>query len=357
MKKPIRKLTALFCAAVMAIMSAFACGITAGATSLYELISELKKYKITSDTKLDSSIYGYYKTVSDHLVIYISGLDALEAAQIEETANSDGYELSTALVFDNGIGIGYENSNQAMLLGKTYVTNVIRGASFTHAGSVYKFMIEIETSDLMLDTLNNAKAAAISIRALNTSSQIKTYYGGKKVYYIPFSSDDKGITDISTLTFSGLTSRVYTGKEITPEVTIKDGTYTLRNGTDYRMSYLNNTKVGIATAIITGKGSYTGTKRLKFKIIPKGTSITKVSLHREKLTILWEGVDNVDKYYVYMSEDKGLSYTLLGTVKAGTTKYVTPFPAGSRYTFRIRTSKTVDGKIYYGPYSRALMVH
>ncbi|MBQ9382660.1 MAG: hypothetical protein IJT87_00335 [Ruminiclostridium sp.] len=354
--KSLRKLTALFCAAVIAVISAFACGVTAGATSLYELISELKKYKITSDTKLDSSVYGYYKTDSDHLVIYISGLDALEAAQIEETANSDGYELSMALVFDNGIGLGYENSNQAMLLGKTYVTNVIRSASFTHAGSVYKFMIEVETSDLMLETLNNSKAAAVSIRALNTASQIKTYYNGKKVLYIPFSSDDKGITDITTLSFSGLTSRVYTGKEVAPEVTVKDGSYILRNGTDYRMSYLNNVKVGIATAVITGKGSYSGTKKLKFKIVPKGTTITKFTLNRDKLTVNWEDVENVDKYYIYMSEDKGLTYTLLGSVKAGTTKFVTKFPAGSKYTFRVRTSKTVDGKKYYGPYSRAVMV-
>ena len=41
---------------------------------------------------------------------------------------------------------------------------------------------------------------------------------------------------------------------------------TLKKGTDYTVSYKNNTNVGTATVTITGKGNYTGTVKKTFKI-------------------------------------------------------------------------------------------
>jgi len=75
--------------------------------------------------------------------------------------------------------------------------------------------------------------------------------------------------EISKLTVSKLKSMVYTGKALKPSVTIKDGTKTLIKGTDYTVSYKNNIKVGNATIIITGKENYTGTVKVKFKIVAK----------------------------------------------------------------------------------------
>ncbi|MBQ9067555.1 MAG: RICIN domain-containing protein, partial [Eggerthellaceae bacterium] len=42
---------------------------------------------------------------------------------------------------------------------------------------------------------------------------------------------------------------------------------TLKAGTDYTVSYSNNTKVGTATVKVTGKGNYTGTKSATFNIV------------------------------------------------------------------------------------------
>ena len=58
----------------------------------------------------------------------------------------------------------------------------------------------------------------------------------------------------------------YTGSEIKPEPTVKDGNDTLIKGTDYDVSYKDNIDVGIATVIITAKGGYTGTKEITFEI-------------------------------------------------------------------------------------------
>ena len=65
-------------------------------------------------------------------------------------------------------------------------------------------------------------------------------------------SISKASVTLSTSTYA------YDGKAKKPGVTVKLNGKTLKNGTDYTVSYSNNTKVGTATVKITGKGNYTG---------------------------------------------------------------------------------------------------
>lgn len=58
----------------------------------------------------------------------------------------------------------------------------------------------------------------------------------------------------------------YDGTAKRPTVTVKDGSATLRNGTDYSVSYSNNVNAGTATVTVTGKGNYTGTATKTFTI-------------------------------------------------------------------------------------------
>ena len=64
----------------------------------------------------------------------------------------------------------------------------------------------------------------------------------------------------------------YSGSAKTPTVTVKDGSKALVKGTDYNVSYENNTNVGTAKAIVTGIGSYTGTTWALFTIKAGKTS-------------------------------------------------------------------------------------
>ncbi len=58
---------------------------------------------------------------------------------------------------------------------------------------------------------------------------------------------------------------VYNGKAQEP-VVVKDGTKTLVKGTDYTIKYTNNTNVGTAKAVVTGKGNYKGSQTITFQI-------------------------------------------------------------------------------------------
>ena len=82
---------------------------------------------------------------------------------------------------------------------------------------------------------------------------------------------------ISSASFAAIESQTYTGKALTPGVTATFNGVNLRLGTDYTLSYANNTDVGTATVTVSGKGNFTGTKTLQFEIAKASVSKCTVS--------------------------------------------------------------------------------
>lgn len=58
----------------------------------------------------------------------------------------------------------------------------------------------------------------------------------------------------------------WTGKPICPNVLIKDGNYTLKEGVDYTITYANNVDIGSGKVIVKGKGEWEGTSEYEFSI-------------------------------------------------------------------------------------------
>ena len=78
----------------------------------------------------------------------------------------------------------------------------------------------------------------------------------------------KSIAD-STVKIDSIPNQVYDGgNELKPLPVVKDGTTPLVKGTDYTVSYTNNTNAGTATLTIKGKENYTGTTTANFTIDP-----------------------------------------------------------------------------------------
>jgi len=84
---------------------------------------------------------------------------------------------------------------------------------------------------------------------------------------IKSNSGQEGV-DLSkgTISFVSNETVIYTGKPITPEEIVLVDDKKLTRDQDYTMSYENNTNVGTAKAIATGKGNYTGTASKTFTI-------------------------------------------------------------------------------------------
>ncbi|MBO4373768.1 MAG: hypothetical protein J5829_01550 [Lachnospiraceae bacterium] len=76
----------------------------------------------------------------------------------------------------------------------------------------------------------------------------------------------------SDITVAAIADEVYTGKAITPSVTVSDGSALLIPGKDYTLEYANNVDAGdksateAPTVIITGRGAYCGVRTEKFTI-------------------------------------------------------------------------------------------
>ncbi len=84
---------------------------------------------------------------------------------------------------------------------------------------------------------------------------------------------------------SAIKARTYTGKAIRPKPTVSLGSTKLVAGTDYTLSYANNTNAGTATITIKGKGAYTGTRKVTFKIV-KAANTVVAKAKKEKVSIV-----------------------------------------------------------------------
>ena len=91
-------------------------------------------------------------------------------------------------------------------------------------------------------------------------------------------------TSISNATVSGIANQTYTGTALKPKPTVKVGATTLREGTDYTLSYKNNTNVGTASVTVTGKGNYTGTITKTFVIAKRSISGATVGVATQTYT-------------------------------------------------------------------------
>ncbi len=97
--------------------------------------------------------------------------------------------------------------------------------------------------------------------------------------------DDPTVTEI-TADMITVADETYTGKALTPKVTVKDGNRILTEGDDYEKRYSNNTNAGKGKVTVTGKGDYTGEASKEFTINPKKIT-PAVSLSAAKYT--WNG--------------------------------------------------------------------
>ena len=105
-----------------------------------------------------------------------------------------------------------------------------------------------------LNAVNAGKAKVkVTGRGLYSGSITKTFS------IVPRSLDSSCLREIA--------DQIYTGSGLEPDVTVKDGSYTLVKGKDYSVSYSSNRSVGTGTARITLKGNYTGTLRQSFRIV------------------------------------------------------------------------------------------
>ncbi|MBR3737359.1 MAG: fibronectin type III domain-containing protein [Eubacterium sp.] len=184
---------------------------------------------------------------------------------------------------------------------------------------------------------------------------------GKSIYKCALCDKQKTKT-ISKIESTALsaTSYTYNGKAKKPSVTVKDSKGKTVSKSYYSVAYSNNKNAGKASAKITFKGNYSGSKTLTFKINPQSTVISGIVCAKKSFTVKWKKqATQTTGYQIQYATDKNFSKskkTLTVSKNKTVSKSITKLSAKKKYYVRIRTYKTVDGKKYYSSWSKAKTV-
>ncbi len=216
------------------------------------------------------------------------------------------------------------------------------------SGAVSKHLTANKPDTLTVSGLSGDKTYYVRVRSY-TNVNGKVYYGAW--------SDVKSIktanNDITKASVSGISTKAFTGKAITQNVTVKVGNTVLKNGTDYTVSYSNNKKVGKATVKITGKGKYGGVITKTFKINPAKQEIQKLTAKSKAFFIDWAQKGSATGYeiqYATNSKFTGAKKMTITNNKTDKTT-VSKLSGNKKYYVRVRSYTTVGGTKYYGSWS------
>ena len=159
-------------------------------------------------------------------------------------------------------------------------------------------------------------------------------------------------------TVSGISTKAFTGKNITQSITVKYNGKTLKKGTDYTVSYSSNKNIGTATVKIAGKGSYTGTITKTFKINPAKQEIQKLTAKSKAFFVDWAQKGSATGYEIqYATNSKFTSAKKVTITNKKTDKTtISKLSGKKKYYVRVRSYTTVKGTKYYGAWSASKSV-
>lgn len=147
------------------------------------------------------------------------------------------------------------------------------------------------------------------------------------------------------------TKYTYNGKAKRPTV---KGLSAFVNGTDYTIAYKSNVKSGKATVTVTGKGDCAGlsAKTATFRIVPNKAAISKLTKGKRtmKVKIKSQRKAAVSGYQIAYKYGKSGKYKKVTTTKL--TKKIRKLKTKKYYYVKVRAYKKIDGKKYYGTYSK-----
>ena len=207
-------------------------------------------------------------------------------------------------------------------------------------------------------TLKNGTDYTVSYSNNTKVGTAKVTITGKGNYTGSVSKTYSIKNNFKKATVSGISTKAFTGKNITQSITVKYNGKTLKNGTDYTVSYSNNKKIGIATVKIAGKGSYTGTVTKTFKINPAKQEIQKLTAKSKAFFVDWAQKGSATGYEIQYATNSKFTRAKKVTITNNKTDKTTisKLSGKKKYYVRVRSYTTVKGTKYYGAWSASKSV-
>ena len=238
----------------------------------------------------------------------------------------------------------------------------ISKASVTLSTSTYAYDGKAKTPSVTVKvggkTLKNDTDYTVSYSNNTKVGTAKVTITGKGNYTGSVSKTYSIKNNFKKATISGISNKSYTGKNITQSITVKYNGKTLKNGTDYTVSYSSNKNIGTATVKVTGKGSYAGTITKTFKINPAKQEIQKLKAKSKAFFVDWAQKGSATGYEIqYATNSKFTSAKKVTITNKKTDKTtISKLSGKKKYYVRVRSYTTVKGTKYYGAWSASKSV-
>lgn len=159
-----------------------------------------------------------------------------------------------------------------------------------------------------------------------------------------------------SLKISNIPNQIYQGYDVAPSVTVTNGGTVLTEGTDYTVTYQNNSGIGTATVNVFGAGIYDGYINLTktFNIVPdtvQNMQISKAGTNTVDLS--WSPVSGADGYTVQIL--KNGKWVSVGNF-VGTSARISGLLPGSVNYVHVAAYASSNGKTYIGNYNTAVKI-
>ena len=209
---------------------------------------------------------------------------------------------SNASITIEGIGDYFASATRYFTINRLYIHNAsiasIANQQYTGGALEPKLQVSyggqqlVENVDYTVRYSNNVEVgtatATITGKGNYSSTKSTTFTIEKKPDGSSGNTGSGGSTDPTKTSIGDATvsvaNQTYTGSALTPKPTVKMGSTTLKEGTDYALSYANNTNVGTATITIRGVGNYTGAITKRFTIARRSISGATISIAPQTYT-------------------------------------------------------------------------
>ncbi len=291
--------------------------------------------------------------------------------KVQTVINATGHK-SSGWIVDKTASIGVKGSKhkECTVCKKVLETAEIPALSRI---SISKASVTLSTSTYAYD--GKAKKPGVTVKLngktlKNGTDYTVSYSNNTKVGTAKVTITGKGnYTGLVSKTYSiknnfkkatvlGISTKAFTGKNITQSITVKYNGKTLKKGTDYTVSYSSNKSIGTATVKIAGKGSYTGTITKTFKINPAKQEIQKLTAKSKAFFVDWAQKGSATGYEIqYATNSKFTSAKKVTITNNKTDKAtVSKLSGKKKYYVRVRSYTTVKGTKYYGAWSASKSV-
>ena len=331
-------------------------------------------YKLSPFALDDYHEHSYTKTVLSNATCTTAGTVKYTCScgdSYTETIPATGHK-SSGWIVDKTASIGVKGSKhkECTVCKKVLETAEIPALSRI---SISKAIVTLSTSTYAYDgkskkpgvtvklngkTLKNGTDYTVSYSNNTKVGTAKVTITGKGNYTGSVSKTYSIKNNFKKATVSGISNKSYTGKNITQSITVKYNGKTLKNGTDYTVSYSSNKNIGTATVKITGKGSYTGTITKTFKINPAKQEIQKLTAKSKAFFVDWAQKGSATGYEIqYATNSKFTSAKKVTITNNKTDKTtISKLSGKKKYYVRVRSYTTVKGTKYYGAWSASKSV-